>query len=153
MSKSRKISKKSIKLYHRATQRKSRGGEERKLVDEWKGKLLGNNTRIQIFKIPNSKRKPIIKISGKEIFKNVDGSLLAVRFLPPLQPGDSHAFKNLKGKVIYRISLYYGARGTHQGGPMVGFREHFVLFSDNKKQIDKIGEMLSKYTTDIKHKK
>tara|TARA_Y100000816_G_scaffold290287_1_gene278603 strand:- start:210 stop:653 length:444 start_codon:yes stop_codon:yes gene_type:complete len=121
---------------------------EKKLVNEWKGKLLGKNTHIQIFTISNTKRKPIIKITAKDMFKTVDGPLLTLQFLPPTKE-----LFNFKGKTIYRLSLYYGAKGSHQGGPMVGYREHRVLFSENEKQINKIGEILSKYTKDIRNKK
>ena len=123
--------------------------QEKKLINEWKGKLLGENTHIQIFRIPNNnKRKYIIKITTKDNFKNIEGSLLALRILPP-----STSIFNFKGKTIYRLSLYYGARGSYQGGPKVSFKGHKVLFSENEKEINKIKEMLSKYTKDIKIQK
>ena len=137
------------KLHKTKTQAKTQKKiGDKKLVNEWKGKLLGKNTRIQIFNIPNSKRKHIIKITPTSIFKTVDGPLLSLRFLPPTK--DHYEFK---GKTIYRLSLYYGARGSHQGGPEVGYKEHHVIFSENEDQINKIGKILSKYTTDIKYKK
>ena len=123
---------------------------EKKLVDQWMGNLLGKYTHIEIFKIPNSNRKPIIKITEKGGFKNVNGAFLALRFLPPIKrPG----FLGFGEKTIYRLSLYYQARGSYQGGPKVGFREYLALFSEDEKQIKEIGKMLSKYTKDIMYKK
>ena len=130
------------------TQKNMKKNGERKLVDEWKGKMLDGNTHIQIFTIPNSKRKPIIKIKSKSLEKTVDGPLLSLRFLPPTT---EHC--DFKGKTIYRLSLYYRKYGSHQDGPTVAYREHIALFSKNEKQINKIGKMLSKYTTDIKYSK
>ena len=144
-SKSKTKTKTQLNKSKTKTQKNMKKNGERKLVDEWKGKMIGENTHIQIFTIPNNKRKPIIKIKSKSFEKTVDGPLLSLRFLPPTY--------DFKGKTVYRLSLYYRKYGSHQGGPIVAYREHITLFSKYEKQINKIGKMLSKYTTDIKYSK
>lgn len=82
------------------------------------------------------------------MFKNVDGAFLGLRFLPPIKRPSFFG-----EKTIYRLSLYYQARGSYQDGPMVGFRDYLTLSSEDETQIKEIGKMLSKYTKDIMHKK
>ena len=128
------------------TQKVLRG--EKKLVDEWKGTLLGEAITIQIFTQPNSKRKPIIKINAKNTFKNIEGPFISLTFIP-----HTKEHPDFTGKIIYRLLFHYRSKGSYQDGPKVAFIDQYVLFSDSEEKINEIGKMLSKHTKDIKYKK
>lgn len=55
-------------------------------------------------------------------------------------------------KPIYRICVNWSTRGSHQGGPMYSYKEHYCMFSKSESTVDNLIKFLSKYTKTVKDK-
>ena len=72
-------------------------------------------------------------------------------------PPQETEWKKGKGEVprkhpMYRVSINYTTTGSHQGGPLYSYQEHFCMFSKNKKTIDSLTTFLSKYSKKVTDK-
>ena len=130
--------------------------KEMKLVDHWHGKLdvegKDKKVHIEILKPKKTNYYIYIECDKQSFGRCVFGPLLSI------EKGrqDTKYVKN-KGEVpmknpIYRIGVNWSARGSHQGGPMYSYKEHYSMFSKSESTIDNLIKFLSKYTKTVKDK-
>jgi len=136
--------------------------QDMKLADQWKGDIdiyqKELKINIEIYKPKKKNYYIFIPCKGNNVFsKCVFGPLTNVIKQEPLYT----EYKKGKGEVpmkapTYRVCVNYTTQGSHQGGPMNSYQEHFCMFSKNKTTIENLTAFLSKYsqkTTDKTKKK
>ena len=126
-------------------------------ADQWKGTvdIYGKTTKvhIEILKPKKSNYYIYIPCDKKSVFgRCVFGPLTKVE-----KGRQDTEWKKGKGEVPmkhpwYKACVNYSARGSHQGGPMHSYQEHFCMFSKNEKVIDSLITFLSKYSKKVHDK-
>ena len=104
------------------------------LVDD----LFVEDYNIKIYTFTDKRRKAKIIINS--INRTINGSLLGLKLLDP----SDKVFGN-EGQIIYRIAILFRNKGSHQDGSTIYYNDRIVLFLKDKKNIDKIKKLISKY--------
>ena len=112
-----------------------------KRVDQWKGNvsIYGKNVKVHIEIFKPKHKNYYISITPCQLSKCVFGPLTNVIKMPSQET----EWKKGKGEVprkhpMYRVSINFTTTGSHQGGPLYSYQEHFCMFSKNKKTIDSL---------------
>jgi len=128
-----------------------------KQVGQWKGTvdIYGKTTKVHIEILEPKKSNYYIYIPCEK--KSVFGRCVFGPLTKVEKGRQDTEWKKGKGEVPmkhpwYKACVNYSARGSHQGGPMHSYQEHFCMFSKNEKVIDSLITFLSKYSKKVHDK-
>ncbi len=118
--------------------------KNKKLVDEWKGKLFNYKVKIQIHVIPRSNRRPIITCETTAPSRSFSGPFYGIRELAPIEKKE--LLKHFKtNKKVYRVGVIYTTKGGYQGSKPTAYKTNSYIFSLKEKDVKDITKMLLKY--------